>query len=75
MIETQSAVELEYDKTINRPKQFIADLFPELINRTLSLPADKKMELITILEKALRAKNIQFYFTDEYLQEQFSLSP
>ncbi len=73
MIETQSAVELEYDKTINRPKQFIADLFPELINRTLSLPADKKMELITILEKALRAKNIQFYFTDEYLQEQFSL--
>jgi hypothetical protein len=37
LVETQKAVELEYDRTENRPKQFLADLAPKLIERVLKM--------------------------------------
>jgi len=68
MFETQAAVELEYDKLANRPKQFIADLAPLLLAKTMELSNDKKIELASVLERSLYTKSLQLYLTDKTLQ-------
>jgi hypothetical protein len=45
LLETQKAVELEYDKSENKPKQFLSDLAPKLIERVLSMPVATAAQL------------------------------
>ncbi|MFZ5391320.1 MAG: DUF4012 domain-containing protein [Patescibacteria group bacterium] len=66
--ETQLAVEVDYDRTANRPKQFIADLAPLLINKVLQLPTQQKGQAILLLQKALATRSLQFYLNDTELQ-------
>jgi len=64
----QSAVEFEYDKTENKPKQIIAELAPILLEKLLKTDQEKLPELLTLLITNLKEKNIQMYFNEEMLQ-------
>lgn len=63
--ETQKAVELEYDKTTNKPKQFIADLAPKVLAKLFEGGDGKLPDLMTAASDALSGKDIQLWFTDE----------
>lgn len=71
-------IELEYDKTENKPKKFISDLFIKLINKLVSEPSnhDKLLQLLEIIGDASKNKSLQFYFNDSEVQsvvEKYSL--
>lgn len=67
--ETQRAVEIEYDRATNKPKQFIADLTPRLIERLQTQLPDKSLSLLSLVQHALSQRMIQIYLTDEETQK------
>jgi len=69
VIQTQREVELEYDREKNRPKQFLSDLAPEILERTLSTEKPQWLSLLSIFSKELERKNLLFYFFDEDLEK------
>lgn len=60
---TQGQVTYQYDKKENKPKQFLADLTPVLLNRLLS---DNKSHLavVSALEQAVKQKELLLFFRD-----------
>ncbi|MBI2475573.1 DUF4012 domain-containing protein [Candidatus Uhrbacteria bacterium] len=69
IFETQKIVEVEYDKEENRPKQFIGDLAPKLIERALKSKPEIFLGLIDNLGNGLTQKDIQMYFADDSIQK------
>ncbi len=67
--ETQKIVELEYDKVQNKPKQFIADLAPELFKKISNLNQAKIQELLTTLYQGFKEKQILAYSGDSKIQK------
>lgn len=61
VVETQKAVELEYDKTLNTPKAFISDLNHEVLSRLQKLSKDQWFPLANIAATALETKEIQIH--------------
>jgi len=68
--ETQKIVELEYDKEENKPKQFIADMAPKVIEKILNIKTDDLSKFSEIIHKAILSKDILVYSKDENAQEQ-----
>lgn len=68
LFETQKIVEVEYDRVQNRPKQFIGDLAPKLIERALTGEPTQFLALIDALSEGLSRKDVQMYFQDEQTQ-------
>lgn len=66
--ETQEAVEIEFDAEANRPKQFIADLAPTLLERVMALQGAQQFELVRLLDKSLSERSVQIYLTDPDLE-------
>jgi len=66
--ETQKAVEIEYDKKLNQPKKFIADLLPLFITALNDAFNTNYFEIVDILEQALGNKDLQMYFRDDLAQ-------
>ncbi len=62
--ETQEAVDLEYEKTQNRPKKFIADLAPLILDRLLKNNSKNIFTIYQTLSEMLKKKSIQLYVTD-----------
>lgn len=60
----QREVELEYDRTANRPKQFLADLVPQLIERLKVLDRNGLAKVVGALTDSLAGKDILVYLTD-----------
>ncbi len=60
----QREVELEYDRTANRPKQFLADLVPQLIERLKALDRGGLAKVAGALTDSLAGKDILVYLTD-----------
>lgn len=74
LLETQKAVELEYDKQANTPKKFIGDLFEVLMEKSKSFNANQWLSLASAASQALETKDIQiamFRFEEEELVERF----
>ncbi|MBU1164728.1 DUF4012 domain-containing protein [Patescibacteria group bacterium] len=67
--ETQKIVELEYDPEVNRPKQFLADLAPIVLEKLGEINQKDFPKLIEVIYQNLQEKNIQFNFSDQQLQE------
>ena len=67
---TQREVTYEYDRAANRPKQFLADLTPLLLNRLLATDGVKSLEVLSALTRNLARKDMVFYFRDKELQAQ-----
>ena len=67
--ELQKAVEIEYDKTANTPKQIIADFFPRFLT-ALSNPAiTTSPKFIALMLDAFDRKDIQIYFRNGEYQK------
>ncbi len=67
--ETQKAVELDYDKQENRPKQFIADLAPKVLDKIMNGDRTDLMALAAALDESLAKKEIQFWSKDPGTEE------
>jgi hypothetical protein len=59
ILETQKAVELEYDRTENQPKKIIGLLAPRVLERLKALPQERIIDLFRILSEALETKEVQ----------------
>ncbi len=70
--ELQSAVEVEYDKTENKPKKIIGDLFPLVMERVLEADNELKPKLLKRLTASLTNKDVQIYMVREKEQSVFS---
>jgi hypothetical protein len=68
LLETQKIVEREYDKTENKPKAFIGDLAPKLIEKALAQSPETFLDLADVLDRGLKGRDVQFYFIDETLE-------
>lgn len=66
--ETQKIVELEYDKIENKPKQFIADMAPEVIQKISELDQGSQENLFNVLYKGLKEKQILLFSFYENIQ-------
>ncbi len=65
---TQYQTGVAYDKVTNKPKQFIADLAPILINKLLSANSNQYQKIIEALNNSFQEKHILLYFLDSNLQ-------
>lgn len=70
--ETQKIVELEYDKTENKPKQVIADMTPKVLDKLLKIDAKNLAGLAEIAHRAVLYKDIMFFSKDEKTEEELS---
>ncbi len=70
IFEAQKVVEYEYDKIENKPKAFIGDLAPKLVERALEKTSDDFLGVIDFLNKGLSEKDVQFYAADEVIQRE-----
>ena len=65
---TQQIVETGPDKALNKPKAFIGDLAPKLIDKSLHGSPETFLELAGAVNNAFNHKDIQCYFPDENLE-------
>lgn len=75
--ETQKIVELEYDKTVNKPKQIIADMAPKVLQRMSKISAKELAVFSQTIHKAILDKDILVYVKNEDMEselESFGLS-
>lgn len=66
--ETQKQVEYDYDKEENRPKQFIADMFPKLIDKFSQLDQENWPDILNLVIDSFEQKDIMIYFKDQELE-------
>ncbi|MBU2566769.1 DUF4012 domain-containing protein [Patescibacteria group bacterium] len=64
-IETQKAVELEYDKEDNTPKKFIGDLFDALLAKLPEMDKSDWLALAASASEGLKTKDIQVAMFDK----------
>ncbi|MCX6745898.1 MAG: DUF4012 domain-containing protein, partial [Candidatus Parcubacteria bacterium] len=65
----QENVEINYDKTQNKPKQIIADLTPKILDSLFRSDKKKFLEIFDLLLNSLQEKEIQFYFSNYNLEK------
>ncbi len=69
LFEAQKIVELEYDREENKPKAFIGDLAPKLIDKTMNGSPELFISLLDKIGSGLEEKDIQMYFEDQATQK------
>ncbi len=62
MLELQKSVELEYDKTENKPKKIIGDLLPLLLEKMRGTDEQGMLSYARAFGEALQTKDIQLWF-------------
>ncbi|MDP3964846.1 MAG: DUF4012 domain-containing protein [bacterium] len=67
---TLQEVEVEYDPETNKPKQFIADLMPILLDRLLTGDNQEFFAVLGALSESLQEKHLLMYLRDGSLQSQ-----
>ncbi len=67
---TQDQVTYSYDRTINKPKQFLADLTPLLLNTLMGDGNTGKLGILQALAASLEKKDLLLYFRDQVAQQQ-----
>lgn len=68
LLETQKIVELEYDKTENKPKAFIGDLAPLLLKKVTDADFPTLTKVLSLVGKGLEEKDIMVYFSQNELE-------
>lgn len=64
---TQDQVTYSYDRELNKPKQFLADATPILLNR-LFKEGDNHLAILQAFSQSLHEKDLLLYFKDEAAQ-------
>ncbi len=70
--ETLNQVENEYDKDANKPKQFIADLMPQILQYVFESDQNQFLTIVGALSDALLDRQLLFYLSDQEVQGQIS---
>jgi hypothetical protein len=70
IFEAQKIVEHEYDQEENRPKAFIGDLAPLLVEHMIEKTSNDFLGIVDFLNAGLSQKELQLYMEDEALQRQ-----
>ncbi len=65
---TQYEVEINYDREENRPKQFIADLTPKILEKVFQAEKKDWPKIVQILHKNLKEKHILLFFNNPQAQ-------
>jgi len=77
LLETQKAVEIEYDKEANTPKKFVGDLSAKLMERLKGFGKEDWLKVSALVAESLETKDIQVAFFDpeeERLAERYGWS-
>ncbi len=72
MRETQYAVEFEYDRSENKPKKFISDLFPRVLEKLSALQLRDAGGLAAVFVDGALHRDIQAYMVDSAVQSSLS---
>jgi hypothetical protein len=67
--ETQRLVTFDYNKEENKPKEFLGDLMPEILNRINKLPNERWGELLGVFSDSLKQKQILVWLRNEDAQK------
>lgn len=67
---TQDQVTYGYDTELNKPKQFLADLAPLLLQRLFAAPGDSSLQTLSVLMDMVQRKHLLFFFQNDNLQQQ-----
>ncbi|MDD4995218.1 MAG: DUF4012 domain-containing protein [Patescibacteria group bacterium] len=70
--ETQKIVELEYDKTENKPKKVIGDLAPILLDRMMHANREQFIETLEALGSSLTERQIMIYHQNAAIERGLS---
>ena len=70
IFEAQRMVEIEYDRTENRPKAFIGDLAPKLVERAIEKTSQDFLTSLDFVKTGLSEKDLQLYLVDENLERE-----
>ncbi len=73
ILETQKAVELEYDREKNRPKQILADMAPILLQRIFATKQADWPMVADIVHQALENREVQIFMQDNELQNMIEI--
>lgn len=65
----QYKTSIDYDKSSQNPKRFLADLAPALIEKISTLDDNGKKNIYNLLQKNIREKHIQFFSTDKETEQ------
>jgi len=68
LFKTQKQVELDYNKKENKPKAFIGDLAPLLLEKMMNSDQETFMGIADILSEGLAEQDIQIYHQDPDIQ-------
>lgn len=68
--ETQKIVELEYDKTINKPKQVIADMAPKVLERLSKISAKDLAVFSEVIHEAILDKDVLVYVKNDEMEKE-----
>ncbi|MEX2054765.1 MAG: DUF4012 domain-containing protein [Candidatus Andersenbacteria bacterium] len=66
---TQDQVTYSYDRAVNRPKQFLADLTPLLLNKVFAAKSQDTLRVLNALHTLIQEKQLLMYFRDAAIQE------
>ncbi|MBU1119089.1 DUF4012 domain-containing protein [Patescibacteria group bacterium] len=66
--ETQREVEISYDKELNRPKKFISDLIPKILEKIQGVEQKKWLDVLMVLTGLFDEKDVLVYFNDQNLE-------
>lgn len=68
LFETEKAVEIDADPTLNAPKAFLRDLAPILLDRMTRADMPTFMAMLDVVGQGLHSKDIQVFFKNNELQ-------
>lgn len=71
---TQDLVTYNYDREENKPKQFLADLTPVLLNKLFDTSANSAWDSLAVLSRVIAQKHLLMYFKDEELQSRVEMA-
>ncbi len=66
----QFKTSVDYDKTLNQPKKFLADAAPVFLDRLMNLKKEQWFELLQIFEDNLRQRHILLYSKNAETEKQ-----
>jgi hypothetical protein len=69
--EIQYEVEVGYDKKENKPKKYIAELAPRILDKILKSNSKELFEVISLMKTEIVQKNILLYFRDKKVNQEF----
>lgn len=69
---TQDLVTYSYDRAQNKPKQFLVDLAPILLNKLFSAGSEQTLDILDAIARNMHEKQLLAFFTDQSEQAELA---